>query len=97
MEIMKQIRSTRTESFGDDEFQITNALLLITRTRSFWFWNVVRVQFKIVVLTLQRLVSHVALTILTRSKCLAVVFIHSRSAGHLCRAPLLSHTTVLLG
>ena len=47
MEIMKQTRSTRTESFGDDEFQITNALLLITRTRSFRFWNVVRVQFKI--------------------------------------------------
>ena len=46
MEIMKQIRSTRTESFGDDEFQITNALLLITRTRSFRFWNL-RVQFEI--------------------------------------------------
>ena len=25
MEIMKQTRSTRTESFGDDEFQITNS------------------------------------------------------------------------
>jgi hypothetical protein len=34
-----------------DEFQITNALvLLITRTRSFRFWNVVRVQFKILVI-----------------------------------------------
>jgi hypothetical protein len=37
---MKHIISTRTESFGDDEFQITNALLLISRpSRSFRFWK----------------------------------------------------------
>ena len=49
------------------------------------------------VLTVELLDSHISLRILTRSNFVAVVFIHSRLAGHRCRAPLLSHTTVLFG